>query len=430
MSESTEGRTHAQADAHEVDRPDPPRFYAHAALTALLSGVFALIWYVLYVRLDDLIWDSEYVATIGWVGPVLILGLSLAVGLAVRYLQAPTSIEGSMLDELTGDPTRIRWRQLPVTVVQSLISLLAGAVVGPEGALGRFAGQIAEWYSERLRVPAAMRGRLVFAAAAAAYNGLLANPLFTAVLGADIARRSPAVWSAIPSNLLGGAIGYALFTVLGGAGIADFLDLGPIPEVAFADLLWAVLFAVVGMFLAVVGAVGMQVAQAGFGRLANRPVERALVAGVIFSVVWIVAPVLLFSGERQIRDIVADPDAYGFWLLLLLAIAKLALLAVSFKSGFMGGPTFPVIFAATSVALAIDSVLPDVGLVFIEAGVLAGALMTLFRTPLMVILLTGFFLSANTDLMTLIVISVVTVVALLPVVQASMERTSARRRSH
>lgn len=427
MPDRVAGVAGAPADAGEDGRPDPPRFYAHVILAALLSGVFALIWYVVYVGLDDLVWESDPVETLWWLGPVLILGLSLAVGLAVRSLQAPTSIEGSLLDELTGDPTRIRWRQLPVTVLQSLISLLSGAVVGPEGALGRFAGQIAEWYGERFRIPPAVRDRLVFAAAASAYNGLLANPVFTAVLGADVARRTPAAWSAIPSNLLGGVLGYAVFSALGGAGLADFLDLGPIPDVAPVDLLWAPVFAVVGMLLALVGAIAMQVAQAGFGRLAARLVARALVAGAIFSVVWLAAPVLLFAGDAQIRDIAADPDAYGFWVLLLLAVAKLALLAVSFKSGFMGGPTFPVIFAATCVALAVDTVLPDIGFVIIEAGVLAGALMTLFRTPLMVILLTGFFLGANADLLALIVISVVVVVALLPVVQAALQRARVRR---
>lgn len=430
MAETSEEHQPASpASAGEVQSPDPPRFYGHVIVVALASGVFALAWFAVYGYLDDLVWENELVEANWWLPPIVILGFSLAVGLAIRYLQAPTSMEGSLLDELTGDPTRIRWRQLPATVLQSLVSLLSGAVVGPEGALGRFAGQIAEWYSERVRIPAAMRGRLVFAAAASAYNGLLANPLFTAVLGADVARSSPSVWAAIPANLLGGAVGFAVFQAVSGSGLANFLDLGAVPEVVLVDYLWAVAFAIVGMLLAVVGAMGMQVAAAAFGRLANRPVERALVGGLILSVTAVLAPVLLFSGEDQIGEVVADPGAYGFWILLLMAAAKLALLAVSFKSGFLGGPTFPLIFAATCVALAISIQLPQLPFVFIEAGVLAGALMALFRTPLMVVLLTGFFLGANEQLFALIVVSVVTVVALLPVVQRSIETARTRRQA-
>jgi H+/Cl- antiporter ClcA len=267
----------------------------------------------------------------------------------------------------------------------------------------------------------------VFAAAASAYNGLLQNPLFTAVLGADASRGAPGIMATIPSNLLGGAIGFAVFELLGGVGFANYLDLGSVPAVALVDLLWAVVFALVGMLLAVFGALSMQVAQAAFGRLATRPVTRAMVAGVIFSVVGLAAPFLLFAGDQNVDELVADPGAYGFWILLAMAAAKLVLLAISFKSGFMGGPTFPVIFAATCVALAANMLLPDLPFVFIEAGVLGGALMALVRAPLMVVLLTSFFLGADTDLMALIVISVVTVVAVLPIVEGRLQAAKARR---
>jgi hypothetical protein len=93
----------------------------------------------------------------------------------------------------------------------------------------------------------------------------------------------------------------------------------------------------------------------------------------------------------------------------------------------MGGPTFPVIFAATCVALAINAIIPDHPFVFIEAGVLGGALMSLFRTPLMVVLLTSFFLGADTELVALVVISVVTVVALLPIVEGRAKAAQASR---
>lgn len=417
----------ASVDVTTSPRDDPPRFYGHVIVVALASGFFAFIWFFVYSVLDSIVWDNEYINSYWWLPPLIIMSLSLAVGLAVRNLRAPTSMDGSLLDEMTGDPTNIKWRLLPATVLQSLVSLLAGAVVGPEGALGRFAGMIAEWYSERVHVPVALRGRLIFAAASSAYNGLVANPLFTAVLGADVARNSTAIWSALPSNLLGGAIGFAIFYLLGSQGIANLLDLEPAPAITAVDMIWAVPWALVGMIMAIFGALSMQVAGAAFGRLAGRPVTRALLGGAILSFVSLAAPILLFSGEDQIEEIVADPSAYGFWLLLALAACKLVLLAVSFKSGFLGGPTFPLIFSATCVALAANAVLPGMPFVFIEAGILAGALMALFRTPLMVILLTSFFLGADVELVALIAVSVVTVIVVLPIVEARLKAAQARR---
>jgi len=429
MSEARTGTADQDVASSEPRQPenDPPSFFGHVIVTAFASGLFALVWFVAYELLDALVWDSDFVSSTWWIYPLIILPFSLLVGLAIKHLDAPTSMSGSPLDELTGDPREIEWRKLPATVLMSLVSLFSGAVVGPEGALGRFAAQIAAWYGERVKVPVAMRGRLVFASAASAYNGLLENPVFTAVLAGDMARGTPGIWASIPSNLLGGAIGFAIFQLLGGQGVADFLDLGPMPDGAIGDVLWVMAFAILGMCLAIFAGISLQVAQAAFGRLDGQPVTRALVAGVILSIVGLTAPILLFSGETQIDEILADPSSYGVIALVGLALAKVMLLAVSFKSGFLGGPTFPVIFAATTLALAVNELVPHLPFVLVEAGVLAGALMAMFRTPLMVVLLTSFFLAANTELAAMIVAAVVTIVIILPIVEERLMHLQARR---
>ena len=82
--------------------------------------------------------------------------------------------------------------------------------------------------------------------------------------------------------------------------------------------------------------------------------------------------------------------------LLAMAVVKLALLAVAFKSGFLGGPTFPAIFASVCVALAHQPApagrqRSDVMI----GGVMAGFLVVLFKAPFMVILLTVVMLQAQ-----------------------------------
>ena len=58
----------------------------------------------------------------------------------------------------------------------------------------------------------------------------------------------------------------------------------------------------------------------------------------------------MFSGETQVKTVIDGAAGYGIALLLVMAVAKLALLSVGFKSGFLGGPTFPLIFASTSAS--------------------------------------------------------------------------------
>jgi H+/Cl- antiporter ClcA len=125
---------------------------------------------------------------------------------------------------------------------------------------------------------------------------------------------------------------------------------------------------------------------------------------------------------------VADPGAYGPWQLLAMAIVKLALLAVAFKSGFLGGPTFPAIFASVCVALAISLLMPDARTDVVVGGVMAGFLVMLFKAPFMVILLTVLMLQAGPELMALIILAVAAVMIVEPYLLAAIEaRQSARQ---
>ena len=77
--------------------------------------------------------------------------------------------------------------------------------------------------------------------------------------------------------------------------------------------------------------------------------------------------------------------------LLALGLAKLALLAVAMKGGFLGGPTFPAIFASVSVALAISLLLPGLPVEVVIGGIMAGfllqwpTLLTLLMFPILAV---------------------------------------------
>ena len=334
--------------------------YVHVVVTALAGGFAVLGWFALYEWLNKKLWDNGFVAAHHWMFPVICLPLSLVVGLLVKYFKAPSNLDGSMLDSLTGDTSHLRWKNLPVTVVQSLVSLFSGAVLGPEGAIGQISSKIAAFYCDVFGIPSRDRPKLVFTSVASAYNGLLESPVFTAVLGTEVAPDKTAWLATLPATLIGGGIGYGIFMLVGSSGFADFLHLPPVSHYVALDMVYVVLLALVGIVLAVLTGLFMRAAARLFGRLQERIVTRALLAGVIFSVVGYFAPLVMFSGESQSKTLIANAATYGVALLLLIAVAKLALLAVGFKSGFLGGPTFPLIFASTAVALALSIVFPGI----------------------------------------------------------------------
>ncbi|HEX5147559.1 MAG TPA: chloride channel protein, partial [Candidatus Limnocylindrales bacterium] len=190
----TGGATAATAADGERDLGEPVTAarpvhpHVHVVIVALIGAVGVLAWLIVFEAVSKLLWENEFVLANRWMFPVICLPFSLLVGLLVKYRHAPTTLDESLLDSLAGDVTKIDWRTLPVNVVMAWASLFSGAVLGPEGGIGGIASKIAILYSEKVGIPVEHRSRLVFSTLASAYNGLVANPLFTAVLGTELVR--------------------------------------------------------------------------------------------------------------------------------------------------------------------------------------------------------------------------------------------------
>lgn len=410
-----------------VDQGEKDRrvhLYAHVVVVAVLGALGVLAWLVAWEAMNALLWENEFIEANPWLFPAICLPFSLLVGLLIKHRQAPTNLDDSMLDTLNEDVSTIDWRGLPVNVVMAWASLLSGAVLGPEGGIGGIASKMAAFYGERVAIPVEHRSRLVFSTLASAYNGLVANPLFTGVLATELMKDSEARARNLPANLIGGAIGFMIFTYIGSTGLVNYLDLAPAGPIELLDVILVIAFALVGLVLGVVAGLFFRIAAGIFGRWGDRVVLRALIAGVIFSVMGIVSPILLFSGETQIHTVVADPSAYGSFVLILMAFGKLALLAVAFKSGFLGGPTFPAIFASVCIALSVSLLFPAISVTVVIGGVMAGFLMVLFRAPFMVILLTAVMLEANPEMIALIVLAVAAVMIVQPYLAAAVAARS------
>jgi H+/Cl- antiporter ClcA len=409
-----------ESRATSVDAVAPTKAvhpYVHVVVIAFIGAVSVLAWLIVFEAGMTILWENEYIVSYPWLIPVICLTFSLAAGLLVKYRDAPTCLNESMSDSLTGDVTRIDWRTLPTNVVMAFVSLFSGAALGPEGGIGGIAAKLAILYADKVGLPVEERSRLVYSTIASAYNGLVANPLFTTVLGTDMVTDADAKKKNLPANLIGGTIGFLVFYAVGSSGLYGYLDLDTTQPLKVADALVVVPLALVGLAMGLVLVAFMRIVAKGFERLKDRPVERALVGGGIFSIAGIFAPVLLFSGEVQIKEVVADPAGYGILTLVGMALAKLALLAVAFRGGFLGGPIFPAVFATTCVALAVGLVLPGIRSDVLVGAVMAGMLVVVFQAPLMVIVLTTVMLQATPSLIALITLAAATSMVVVPYIQ-------------
>ncbi|MFN8622789.1 MAG: chloride channel protein [Chloroflexota bacterium] len=418
-----------EAEEPEVTAAQPVHPYLHVVAVALIGAVGVLLWLVVFEQVSKLIWENDVVTQNRWLSLPIALGFSLIVGLLVKLKHAPTSLDESLLDSLSGDTSKIDWRALPINVATAWASLFSGAVLGPEGGIGGIASKIAAWYGDRVRLPEDLRPQLVFSTIASGYNGLIANPLFAGILGTEVIKDPALKARTLPANLIGGAIGFLVFFAAGSVGLQNFLHLPAQPPIVAMDIVWVLVMALAGVVLAVIAGALFRVSMTVFGRFKGREVERALVAGAIFGVVGMVAPILLFSGETQVQEVVADPGKYGPLMLLAMAVVKLGLLSIAFKSGFLGGPTFPAIFASVCVAEAVSALVPGVRIDVLIAGVMAGFLMVLFRAPFLVVLLTAVMLQASPEMIALIVLAVAAAMIVSPYLVAAVQARAAARQA-
>jgi H+/Cl- antiporter ClcA len=373
---------------------------------------------------------NTFVSDHRWIIPVGVLFFSLLVGLAQRYLRAPTVIEGGFVESIKGGGPQIDYRTFPGTIFTAFASLLSGASIGPEGCITFLVQQIAMWLRERLKIAEQSAKGFDVAALSSALNGIIGSPLFTGVFATEfqVGGSGSTALQFLIWNLLAGSIGYLFYALLGLSSFAQFVAFTPIGTLRAEYVLYAIVLGILGALLTILMGVSTQV----FGRLMaaafqDRVIARALAAGVVISIVGLLIPQLLFSGEDSIHGIVADPAHYGVLLLLMMALLKVVLLGLSLKSGYLGGPTFPILFSATMIALALHLLFPHVPQSILVECIEAPAVALALGTPFTALLLVAVVGTADTDMFALMIVAtVVGLIAGAAFKQAVAQRTASR----
>jgi H+/Cl- antiporter ClcA len=399
----------------EDDQPFQWRatFFVAIIGIALIAIAFTAGFMALYAFLSKVVWfDNDFVLSNRWTIPVGVLFFSLLVGLSQKYLHAPTVIHGGFVENMKEQKLVTDYRIFPGAFVSSIISLISGASVGPEGTLNILVPQISSWIRDKFRIAresSTLQLGFDMAALSSAYNGIVQNPFFTGVLATEYRIGKKGAATFLIWNLVAGLVGYLFYLVLGFPSFASLILFPPVEELSLVLVFYAILLGGVGTLIALFSGLSMKaigrVMETTFG---DRVVLRTLAAGVIFAVVGYFLPALLFSGEIQIHTILANPAGVGVAMLLLYAILKIPLLALSYKSGFIGGPIFPVLFSCTMLGLALSLVFPSVPVAIFVLCIEAAAFALALGVPLSAILLILVMSDPSPQLTVLVVTSATT----------------------
>jgi H+/Cl- antiporter ClcA len=297
-----------------------------------------------------------------WIAVTAAAGV--VVGLLRRLFRLPEELPGLIADlkEEHVDP-----KLVPGIVAVSAVSLIGGASLGPEKALGSIGGGTAGWLSRRRGLSTEDTQLNTLTGFAGAYGGLFSATLIVVAMIMEIASPSGGqkYVKALLGTIIASSVSFGIYFAIAGS---VFLDAYQVPSYTFKD--WQLLVGVpLGLFAAVLVtllAVVVQLASRLFGRLKLPGIAKSTLGGAVFGLVGVALPLTLFTGSDQLKTVIKDAGTLGVGLLVALVIAKMLSFAVCQESGFIGGPIFPTLFIGGTAGVLVHQVIPGVpeGLAF------------------------------------------------------------------
>ncbi|MBJ7454124.1 MAG: chloride channel protein [Blastococcus sp.] len=282
--------------------------------------------------------------------------------------------------------------------VAALVSLGAGAVVGPEAPLIAIGGGLAALTVRLARrdVPDQALAVITATGSFAAISALFGSPLAGAFLLMEAAGiGGPMLRPILLPGLLSSGIGSLVFIGLDawtGRGTFSLAlpDLPPFARPDVAQFGWAV---AIGLAAAAVVAAIRRGAVLVKGPVERRVVLASPVVGLVVAALAIgYAEVtghevtdVLFSGQDQLPELVSAGADYSVGALLLLLLCKSVAYAASLVA-FRGGPTFPAIFLGAAGGMALSHLpgLPMVPAIAMGMGAACAAMLQLPLTSVLI----------------------------------------------
>ncbi|MGO9904130.1 MAG: chloride channel protein [Solirubrobacteraceae bacterium] len=288
-----------------------------------------------------------------WVG--VTAGVGVLVGVLRRVFRLPLKLP-TMVEEMKAG--RVEPSMVPKAVAVSLVSLAGGASLEPEAALGMMGGRLGTWVSERQKLSEDVRATNTLTGMSGAFGGLLSAPYVATLMILEIARPKAARFSdTLVAGLVASSVSFGIYFPIAGT---TFLGIYTLPSYKFEDwqLLAAIPLGLAAGALALITAVALGLVAKLTAPLTRWTIIRSTFGGVIFGLVGVALPLTLFTRSSQLAKVIQDGAMLGVGLVIAILFAKILVFALCQATGFIGGPTFPMLFIGGSAGIAAHLLIP------------------------------------------------------------------------
>ncbi|HVN15211.1 MAG TPA: chloride channel protein [Anaerolineales bacterium] len=276
------------------------------------------------------------------------------VGLIIQYLLGDEKVHGTaaVMESVALTGGRLRYQQTPLKSIAAVISIGAGASVGPEDPsvqIGANLGSmIAQWLhlaDDRIRtLVAAGAGSAI----AAAFNAPIAGVFFALEI----------ILGEIGSDSLGLILVAAVTSSVFTQAVSGSTPAFAVPQYSFHSIWELPLYLVLGLLAGPISAFYSRLFYSIQDFYHNWKIPRwvkPVSAGLAVGVVGFFLPRAFGVGYDTIGEILNQNDL-GLWLLLALLIAKTVLTPISIGGGFLGGVFAPALYIGATLGGAFGMV--------------------------------------------------------------------------
>lgn len=287
------------------------------------------------------------------------------------------------------------YKKMFTMLLAALFPLLIGSSVGPEAGLTGIIVGLCYWVGDNIKSAHKDAKKYSEIGMAVTLGVLFHSPLFGifAVEEQDDEDEIPQLTKTFKIFLYGISIAaatacYMLLSRLFGKGMEGFPSFEWTNDLEIKDYFMMSVYILAGCILAVF----YEVTHKGCHKVAEKipPILREAIAGLCLGLTGSVVPMILFSGEEQMGELMTEYVQYLPWMLIGVAFLKILITNICIQLGLKGGHFFPVIFAGVCLgyALAMLAFADSAAHVVFAAAIVTAALLGgTMRKPMAVTML-------------------------------------------
>jgi len=291
---------------------------------------------------------------------------------------------------------KVRWQDMGRAFANGFLSIISGASLGPEAPSAFISAGTSSFTAGKLKTSSETTKIMNISSVSGMLGTLLGSPFLAPVLIASSAKKNiQNMHNLLTYSTVASAFGVATFFGLFHTVAAIDIGLPSYPGAGLGALIQALCIGILAaLFLAVISRLTTPIIDKIVTAFHAKPYTLAITSGLITASIAFVLPLTMFSGQYTIPSLIEKSADYGITLLITIAIAKLFSTLLLLKSGFFGGPIFPMIFVGATIGIIVTHIVA-VPLTLAVAAAISGILTIAMRQPLSAALLTIGILGVN-----------------------------------